>query len=79
MATTMMSRSRSQGTEVTIVIGAFPFELSRDITEDSPLWDDIQSRRERGYEACTRHTLSEDRIRTNTLPTNSDTIRRAHS
>ncbi len=32
-AITVMSRSRSQGTEVTIVTGAFPFELSRDITE----------------------------------------------
>ncbi len=38
-ATTVMSRSRSQGTEVTIVTGAFPFELSRDITENSPLWE----------------------------------------
>ncbi len=33
-AITVMSRSRSQGTEVTIVTGAFPFELSRDITEN---------------------------------------------
>ncbi len=38
-AITVMSRSRSQGTEVTIVTGAFPFELSRDITEISPLWE----------------------------------------
>ncbi len=38
-AITVMSRSRSQGTEVTIVTGAFPFELSRDITENSPLWE----------------------------------------
>ncbi len=29
-----MSRSRSQGTEDTIVTGAFPVELSRDITEN---------------------------------------------
>ncbi len=34
MAITVMSRSRSQGTEVTIVTGAFPFELSRDIMEN---------------------------------------------
>ncbi len=33
-AITAMSRSRSQGTEVTIVTGAFPFELPRDITEN---------------------------------------------
>ncbi len=33
-AITVMSRSRSQGTEVTIVTGPFPFELSRDITEN---------------------------------------------
>ncbi len=33
-AITVMSRSRSQGTEVTIVTGAFPFELSQDITEN---------------------------------------------
>ncbi len=33
-AINVMSRSRSQGTEVTIVTGAFPFELSRDITEN---------------------------------------------
>ncbi len=33
-AITVMSRSRSQGTEVTVVTGAFPFELSRDITEN---------------------------------------------
>ncbi len=33
-AITVMSPSRSQGTEVTIVTGAFPFELSRDITEN---------------------------------------------
>ncbi len=33
-AITVMSRSCSQGTEVTIVTGAFPFELSRDITEN---------------------------------------------
>ncbi len=33
-AITVMSRSRSQGIEVTIVTGAFPFELSRDITEN---------------------------------------------
>ncbi len=33
-AITVMSRSRSQGTEVTTVTGAFPFELSRDITEN---------------------------------------------
>ncbi len=33
-AITVMSRSRSQGTEVTIVTRAFPFELSRDITEN---------------------------------------------
>ncbi len=38
-AITVMSRSRSQGTEVTTVTGAFPFELSRDITENSPLWE----------------------------------------
>ncbi len=31
----VMSRSRSQGTEVTTVTGAFPFELSQDITENS--------------------------------------------
>ncbi len=33
-AITVMSRSRSQGTEVTIVTGAFPFELSWDITKN---------------------------------------------
>ncbi len=33
-AITVMSRSRSQRTEVTIVTGVFPFELSRDITEN---------------------------------------------
>ncbi len=33
-AITMRFRSRSQGTEVTIVTGAFPFELSRDIMEN---------------------------------------------
>ncbi len=33
-AITVMSRSRSQGTEVMTVTGAFPFELSRDITEN---------------------------------------------
>ncbi len=33
-AITVMSHSRSQGTEVTIVTGAFPFELSQDITEN---------------------------------------------
>ncbi len=38
-AITVMSRSRSQGTEVTIVTEAFPFELPRDITENSPLWE----------------------------------------
>ncbi len=38
-AITVMSRSRSQGTEVTTVTGAFPFELPRDITENSPLWE----------------------------------------
>ncbi len=32
-AITVTSRSRSQGTEATIVTGAFPYELSRDITE----------------------------------------------
>ncbi len=46
----MMSRSCSQGTEVTIVTGAFPFELSRDITENfSVMGTFIQIRRERGY------------------------------
>ncbi len=39
MVTSVMSRSRSQGTEVTIVTGAFPLELSREITENSPLWE----------------------------------------
>ncbi len=34
MAITVMSCYRSQGTEVTIVTGAFPFELSWDITEN---------------------------------------------
>ncbi len=38
-AITVMSRSRSQGTEVTTVTGAFPFELPRDIPENSPLWE----------------------------------------
>ncbi len=33
-AITVMSRSRSQRTEVTTVTGAFPFELSQDITEN---------------------------------------------
>ncbi len=33
-AITVMSHSRSEGTEVTIVTGAFSFELSRDITEN---------------------------------------------
>ncbi len=33
-AITVMSGSRSQGTEVTIVTGAFPFELSQDIMEN---------------------------------------------
>ncbi len=49
-AITVMSRSRSQGTEVTIVTGAFPFELSQDIMENfSSYGNVIQSRRERGY------------------------------
>ncbi len=33
-AINVMSRTRSQGTVFTIVTGAFPFELSRDITEN---------------------------------------------
>ncbi len=45
-AITVMSRSRSQGTEVTLVTGAFPFELSRRILRYG---NAIQSRRERGY------------------------------
>ncbi len=44
-AITVMSRSRSQGTEVTIVTGAFPFERSLSSFHGNV----IQSRRERGY------------------------------
>ncbi len=49
-AITVMSRSRSQGTEVTIVTGAFPFELSQDITENLSVMGTLfNPRRERGY------------------------------
>ncbi len=42
----VMSRSRSQGTEVTIVTGAFPFELSRDITENFSVMGTLFNRRD---------------------------------
>ncbi len=56
-AITVMSHSRSQGTEVTIVTGAFPFELPRDITENSPLWERYSIPPwERLRSACTSYT-----------------------
>ncbi len=78
-ATTVMSRSRSQGTEVTIVTGAFPFELSRDITENSPVMGTIFNPAVREATKPVSYTHSADRIRTYILPTNSDAVRRAHS
>ncbi len=44
-----MSRSRSQGTEVTIVTGAFTFELSRDITENFSVMGTLFNPAVRGY------------------------------
>ncbi len=50
MATTVMSHSRSQGTEVTTVTGAFPFELHETSQRILHYGNDIQFHRERGYE-----------------------------
>ncbi len=56
-AITVMSRSRSQGTEVMTVTGAFPFELPRDIRENSPLWERYSIPPwERLRTACTSYT-----------------------
>ncbi len=49
-AITVMSRSRSQGTEVTTVTGAFPFKPSRDITENFSVMGTLfNPAGERGY------------------------------
>ncbi len=65
-ATSVMSRSRSQGTEVTIVTGAFPLELSWDITEKFSVMGMIFNpavREAMSNLPCTMHS-SEDRTHT---------------
>ncbi len=50
LVNTVTSRSHSQGTELTTVIGAFPLDLHETSQRILRYGNDIQSRRERGYE-----------------------------
>ncbi len=50
LVNTVTSRSHSQGTELTTVIGAFPLDLHETSQRILHYGNDIQSRRESGYE-----------------------------